>query len=130
MSRWKLHGLANGVKIQKLRDSLEAIRKQAFESAESDRQSARLHQSCPQNLETYFVLDSKRVLRSGDRRRLRWPGPQNVMCSRSDYLSDIKDVTTNLVTSAHAARLRLYHDSSLDETEDFPLVHRASKPRL
>jgi hypothetical protein len=113
--------------IQVLRASVEAIHKQAYESAQSNRASARLHKP-PSTLANYdlgdFVLVAKREFRGGVKLSLRWNGPQRIVSARSDYVFDVEDILTKVITPVHATRLRFYHDSSLDETVDL-LAHIA-----
>jgi hypothetical protein len=79
----------------------------------------------PANYDTGdFVLVAKREFRGGDKLCLRWQGPQRIVSARSDHIFDVEDLITKVVTSVHATLLRLYHDSSLDETVDL-LVHVA-----
>jgi hypothetical protein len=71
-----------------------------------------------------FVLIAKREFRGGEKLGLRWQGPHRLAETRSDYVYEVEDLKTKVVTFIHSTRLRFYHDSSLDVTADI-LAHLA-----
>jgi hypothetical protein len=107
--------------IQDLRARVEALHKQAYDSAQSNRAFARIRKA-PSTLANYdvgdFVLVAKRELRGGYKLSLRWQGSQLIVSARCNYVFDVEYILTKVITPVHATLLRFYHDSSLDETVD------------
>jgi hypothetical protein len=117
------------IQIDSLPSSVHEIHRKARDSAASSRASARNRQKKPPAVSANFeigdfVLVAKREFRGGDKLSLRCQGPHRIVATRSDYVYEVEDLITKVVTSIHSTRLRFYHDSSLDVTADI-LAHLA-----
>ena len=70
------------------------------------------------------MLVAKRSFHSGEKLSLRWRGPCRVVGTLSDYVFEVEDMITGVVTPEHATRLHLYSDASLDVSAEL-LTHIA-----
>jgi hypothetical protein len=48
--------------------------------------------------------------------RANWVGPYRIISAQNDWIYEIQDLLTNVITTCHAARLQFYHDASLNVT--------------
>jgi hypothetical protein len=65
-----------------------------------------------------FVLVAKVSSKSGEKLRARWLGPRRVTTVESDWLFEVEDLISGERAITHSARLKFYHDQSLNDTED------------
>jgi hypothetical protein len=122
------------IQIDSLRSSVHVIHRKARDSAASSRASARNRQKKPPAVSANFEIGdfelvAKREFRASEKLGLRWQGPHRIVETRSDYVYEVEDLITKLVTIILSTRLRFYHDSSLDFTADI-LASRASKHEI
>jgi RNase H-like domain found in reverse transcriptase/Reverse transcriptase (RNA-dependent DNA polymerase)/Integrase core domain/Integrase zinc binding domain len=115
--------------IAELRASIDDIHRQAAQSATSSRASSRAHRGKTTALAANFdvgdfVLVAKREFRGGEKLSLRWRGPYRVVATLSQFVFEVEDLLTKIVTPVHSTRLRFYHDPSLSVTADI-LAHLA-----
>jgi hypothetical protein len=111
------------VQIDKLQSNVDEIHRRAQVTATSNRATARNRQQNQSSVSANFdvgdfVLVAKREFRGGEKLSLRWRGPYRIVATRSDYVFDVEDLATKVVTSVHSTRLRFFHDASLDITAD------------
>lgn len=65
-----------------------------------------------------FVLRANVDERQQDKLSVRWKGPFRIVDTISEQIYVIEHLVTQKRTRAHTSRLRYYHDSSLDVTEE------------
>jgi hypothetical protein len=65
-----------------------------------------------------FVLAAKISSKSGGKLRARWLGPRRVTAVESHWLFEVEDLISGERAITHSARLKFYHDQSLNVTED------------
>jgi Integrase core domain/Integrase zinc binding domain len=115
--------------IERLRSTVDAIHRQAKDTASAHRASSRAHlqhsQATPANFDIGdFVLIAKREFRGGEKLSLRWRGPHRIVATLSPFVYEVEDLLYKTVTPIHSTRIRFYHDPSLEVSADL-LAHVA-----
>jgi hypothetical protein len=64
-----------------------------------------------------FVLVAKISFKSGRKLRVRWLGPRRVTAVESDWHFEVEDLISGERAITHSARLKFYHDQSLNVNE-------------
>lgn len=73
-------------------------------------------------IEGDFVLVAREAFHKGEKLCLCWRGPRSVIEAINDYVYQVEDLRNGTLSEVHAARLKFYSGTSLDEKSLIPHV--------
>ena len=112
------------INTELLGKAIDRIHKRVKDNAEKGRHAARQRHSRKTGVENCnfdvgdYVLVSRRDADHVDKLCVRWSGPRRIRRVLTQKLFEVEDLRNGSVETIHATRIRFYHDSSLNVSEE------------